>query len=91
METPAFGAHGTGRGYDVAPDARFAENVTGYGRDTSYLSVVDRWGNAVSLYASDFPQSPMVPGTGLTLGIRMTQFRLDPKHPPRSRRENAPP
>jgi gamma-glutamyltranspeptidase/glutathione hydrolase len=23
----------------------------------------------------------MVPGTGLTLGIRMTQFRLDPGHP----------
>ncbi len=68
-------------GYDLAPIARLAENVTGYGRDTSYLSVVDRWGNAVSLTPSDFPQSPMVPGTGLTLGIRMTQFRLDPKHP----------
>jgi gamma-glutamyltranspeptidase/glutathione hydrolase len=25
--------------------------------------------------------SPMVPGTGLCLGIRMTQFRLEPGHP----------
>lgn len=52
-----------------------------YGKDTTYLSIVDADGNAVSLTPSDFPQSPMVPGTGLTLGIRMTQFRLDPNHP----------
>jgi gamma-glutamyltranspeptidase/glutathione hydrolase len=43
--------------------------------------VIDANGNSVSLTPSDFPQSPMVPGTGLTLGIRMTQFRLDPKSP----------
>ncbi|TGM46755.1 gamma-glutamyltransferase family protein [Leptospira biflexa] len=52
-----------------------------YGKDTTYVSIVDASGNAVSLTPSDFPQSPMVPGTGLTLGIRMTQFRLDPTHP----------
>lgn len=52
-----------------------------YGKDTTYLSIVDSDGNAVSLTPSDFPQSPMVPGTGITLGIRMTQFRLDPTHP----------
>ncbi|MCW7491927.1 gamma-glutamyltransferase [Leptospira sp. 2 VSF19] len=52
-----------------------------YGKDTTYLSIIDAEGNAVSLTPSDFPQSPMVPGTGLTLGIRMTQFRLDPNHP----------
>ena len=57
------------------------EQYEAYGKDTSYISVVDRRGNAVSLTPSDFPQSPMVPGTGLTLGIRMTQFRLDPAHP----------
>ncbi|MBP7604276.1 MAG: gamma-glutamyltransferase [Spirochaetes bacterium] len=72
---------GPASAYDPAPGARLAENSSGYGRDTSYLSVIDRWGNAVSMTPSDFPQSPMVPGTGLTLGIRMTQFRLDPKHP----------
>jgi gamma-glutamyltranspeptidase/glutathione hydrolase len=49
--------------------------------DTSYLAVTDRWGNSISLTPSDFPMSPMVPGTGLCLGIRMTQFRLDPGHP----------
>jgi gamma-glutamyltranspeptidase/glutathione hydrolase len=49
--------------------------------DTSYLAVTDRWGNSISLTPSDFPESPMVPGTGLCLGIRMTQFRLDPDHP----------
>jgi gamma-glutamyltranspeptidase/glutathione hydrolase len=52
-----------------------------YGRDTSYLAVIDAAGNSVSMTPSDFPQSPMVPGMGLTLGIRMTQFRLDPKSP----------
>jgi len=52
-----------------------------YYPDTSYLSVVDREGNAVSMTPSDFPMTPMVPGTGLTLGNRMTQFRLDPDHP----------
>jgi gamma-glutamyltranspeptidase/glutathione hydrolase len=49
--------------------------------DTSYLAVTDAAGNSVSLTPSDFPQSPMVPGTGLCLGTRMTQFRLDPNHP----------
>jgi gamma-glutamyltranspeptidase/glutathione hydrolase len=49
--------------------------------DTSYLAVTDHWGNSISLTPSDFPMSPMVPGTGLCLGIRMTQFRLEPEHP----------
>ncbi len=51
------------------------------GKDTSYITVVDANGNAVSLTPSDFPQTPMVPGTGLTLGSRMNQFRLDPGNP----------
>ena len=50
-------------------------------RDTSYLAVIDARGNSVSMTPSDFPISPMVPDTGLTLGIRMTQFRLDPQSP----------
>ncbi len=52
-----------------------------YGKDTSYVGIIDRWGNSISLTPSDFPTSPMVPGTGLTLGVRMTQFRLMPEHP----------
>lgn len=51
------------------------------GKDTSYIAIIDRFGNAVSMTPSDFPESPMVDGTGLTLGIRMTQFRLDESHP----------
>jgi gamma-glutamyltranspeptidase/glutathione hydrolase len=42
--------------------------------------VIDARGNAVVMTPSDFPQTPMVPGTGLNLGNRMNQFRLDPEH-----------
>jgi gamma-glutamyltranspeptidase/glutathione hydrolase len=51
------------------------------GQDTSQLAVVDAKGNAVVMTPSDFPQTPMVPGTGLNLGNRMNQFRLDRKSP----------
>lgn len=51
------------------------------GKDTSQITVVDRWGNAIAMTPSDFPKTPMVPGTGLTLGNRMNQFRLDPASP----------
>ncbi|EMK00544.1 MULTISPECIES: gamma-glutamyltransferase family protein [unclassified Leptospira] len=50
------------------------------GRDTTYLSIIDSKGNSLSLTPSDFPQSPIIEGD-ITLGIRMTQFRLDPNHP----------
>jgi gamma-glutamyltranspeptidase / glutathione hydrolase len=50
------------------------------GKDTTHLAIIDRWGNSISLTPSDFPKSPMVPGTGLTLGNRMTQFYLDPNN-----------
>ncbi|MFK7978250.1 MAG: gamma-glutamyltransferase family protein [Halioglobus sp.] len=50
------------------------------GQDTSQLAVVDRQGNAVVITPSDFPKSPMLPETGINLGDRMTQFRLDPLH-----------
>ncbi|MEJ5225805.1 MAG: gamma-glutamyltransferase, partial [Anaerolineales bacterium] len=50
------------------------------GQDTSQVAIVDPQGNAVVITPSDFPKSPMVPGLGLTLGDRMTQFRLDPTH-----------
>ena len=51
------------------------------GQDTSQLVVVDAQGNAVVMTPSDFPKSPMIPGTGLNLGDRMNQFRLDPASP----------
>jgi len=62
-------------------DVGIADPGLQVGKDTSYISVVDSQGNAVSMTPSDFPQTPMVPGTGLTLGNRMNQFRLDPQHP----------
>ena len=51
------------------------------GQDTSQVVVVDADGNALVMTPSDFPMTPMVPGTGINLGNRMTQFRLDPDHP----------
>ncbi|RMF21504.1 MAG: gamma-glutamyltransferase family protein [Deltaproteobacteria bacterium] len=51
------------------------------GQDTSQVVVVDSDGNALVMTPSDFPMTPMVPGTGINLGNRMTQFRLDPDHP----------
>ena len=50
------------------------------GQDTSQLVVIDAQGNAVVMTPSDFPQTPMIPDTGLNLGNRMDQFRLDPNH-----------
>jgi gamma-glutamyltranspeptidase / glutathione hydrolase len=50
--------------------------------DTSYVAVVDRWGNAFSATPSDGSwNSPVVPGTGLVPSPRGTQSRPDPKHP----------
>ncbi|MDF2764800.1 MAG: putative gamma-glutamyltranspeptidase [Rhodospirillales bacterium] len=51
--------------------------------DTSYVSVVDRHGNAFSATPSDsvMRKSPVVPGTGLPLSPRGIQSRVDPKHP----------
>ena len=50
------------------------------GQDTSQISVIDKAGNAVVITPSDFPKSPMLPNSGINLGDRMTQFRLDPAH-----------
>ena len=63
----------------VTPVQAKAEKRT-FGKDTSYISVVDSQGNAVSLTPSDFPESPMIPGTGLNLGTRMNQFYIDTEH-----------
>ena len=56
------------------------ESNYSFGKDTSYITVIDSQGNAVSLTPSDFPESPMIPGTGLNLGTRMTQFYIDENH-----------
>ena len=64
-----------------APSTDTPQDTQGFGKDTSYICVVDQYGNAVSLTPSDFPESPMIPGTGLNLGTRMNQFYLELEHP----------
>ena len=52
--------------------------------DTTYLCVVDRDGNAVSLIESvfkEFGSGCVVPGTGILLNNRLTGFSLDPASP----------
>jgi gamma-glutamyltranspeptidase/glutathione hydrolase len=52
--------------------------------DTTYLAVVDRDGNAVSLIESVFSafgSATMVPGTGILMNNRLSGFSLDPRSP----------
>jgi len=49
--------------------------------DTSYVCVVDRWGNAFSATPSDSAlQMPIIPGTGLAPSPRGNQSWTDPGH-----------
>ncbi|MBF8190633.1 gamma-glutamyltransferase family protein [Nonomuraea sp. K274] len=50
--------------------------------DTSYVCIVDRFGNAFSATPSDgIGTSPIIPGLGLVCSGRGTQSWLDPGHP----------
>ncbi len=52
--------------------------------DTTYLAVVDRDGNAVSLVESVFSAfgaATIIPGTGILLNNRVSGFSLDPRSP----------
>ena len=50
--------------------------------DTSYVCVVDRWGNAFSATPSDgVTGSPLVDGLGFIISSRGMQSWLDPDHP----------
>ena len=50
--------------------------------DTSYASVVDRWGNAFSATPSDsIGTMPIVPGLGMIISGRGSQIWLEPGHP----------
>ncbi len=52
--------------------------------DTTYLAIVDRDGNAVSLIESvfsEFGSASVVPGTGVLLNNRLIGFSLDPNSP----------
>lgn len=50
--------------------------------DTSYVCVIDRFGNAFSATPSDVSaDTPVIPGTGLCISSRGSQSWLDPTHP----------
>jgi gamma-glutamyltranspeptidase / glutathione hydrolase len=50
--------------------------------DTSYVCVVDRWGNALSATPSDGSSNgPVIPGLGIIPSGRGSQSRPDPRHP----------
>jgi gamma-glutamyltranspeptidase/glutathione hydrolase len=69
---------------DVANLEAFAGDVSMHGGDTTYLSVVDRDGNMVSLIQSNFANfgSGLVPeGAGFALQSRGGLFSLDPSKP----------
>ncbi len=64
------------------PTAAAADGVGGPALDTSYVCVVDRWGNAFAAVPSDgSTRSPVIPGTGLVASERGVQSRPDPRHP----------
>lgn len=69
----------------IGARARPSYEVTeGVPDNTTYLAVVDREGNAVSLIESvfrGFGSATMVPGTGILLNNRLTGFSLDPRSP----------
>jgi gamma-glutamyltranspeptidase/glutathione hydrolase len=69
----------------TAPNGRPARPVATPGAlqaDTSYASVVDRWGNAFSATPSDtIHNSPVAKGLGFAVSARGAQSWLDPNHP----------
>ncbi|MBU8537712.1 gamma-glutamyltransferase family protein [Falsiroseomonas tokyonensis] len=69
-----------GRGNDLPEASRAA--LPKVEADTSYVAVVDRWGNAFSATPSDGSWNvPVVSGTGLVISGRGSQNRPDPAHP----------
>jgi gamma-glutamyltranspeptidase/glutathione hydrolase len=64
--------------------ADLTASLTRGGKDTTYLTAVDRDGNIVSLIQSNagaFGSGLVAPGTGFVLQNRGGAFSLDPKHP----------
>jgi gamma-glutamyltranspeptidase/glutathione hydrolase len=67
-----------------ASDARYPEmlRANGLELDTSFVSVVDRYGNAFAATPSDgCSASPIVPGVGFLASSRGNQSWTDPRHP----------
>ena len=82
-EMPPAGDPWRYEGKDRAPARVAAMPRSGpIGVDTSYVCVVDRWGNAFSATPSDPAMTaPFVPGLGMAISDRGSQTWLDPEHP----------
>lgn len=84
---PEMPPHGYPAGAEPLPAAEVprSEGVPeGLPRDTSYVCVVDRWGNTVSATPSDVSNdTPVVPGTGLCPSSRGSQSWTISGHPSR--------
>jgi gamma-glutamyltranspeptidase/glutathione hydrolase len=66
----------------LPPDPRTRADATPPSLDTSYICVVDRWGNSFSATPSDVSyDTPVIPGTGLSPSSRGAQSWADPDHP----------
>jgi gamma-glutamyltranspeptidase/glutathione hydrolase len=69
-------------GPGTPPAPRAAQDLPKVEADTSYVAVVDRWGNAFSATPSDGSWNvPVVPGLGIIPSGRGSQSRPDPRHP----------
>lgn len=66
----------------IPSPTRSAGGVNTLISDTSYVCVMDRWGNTFSATPSDGSNaSPIIPGTGIVPSERGMQSRPDPRHP----------
>ncbi|HEY8368587.1 MAG TPA: gamma-glutamyltransferase family protein [Thermodesulfobacteriota bacterium] len=73
---------GAGRAGGALPGRPGGRRAAPASPDTIYGCVVDRHGNAYSATLSDSAfDTPIVPGTGLSVSSRGSQSRLDPNHP----------
>jgi gamma-glutamyltranspeptidase/glutathione hydrolase len=76
---PEMPQAGIGRSTALAPPKRSGD--PGRSLDTSYVSVVDHWGNAFSATPSDISNdTPVIPGLGIAISSRGSQSWADPSH-----------
>ncbi|MEI6158280.1 MAG: gamma-glutamyltransferase [Roseococcus sp.] len=76
---------GASRGLGAGAALHLEGVPSGLPRDTSYISVVDRWGNTVSATPSDVSSdTPVIPGTGLCPSSRGSQSFTAAGHPSRA-------
>jgi len=87
LPPPGDPRRGRARLDDAAPPAAagavqgLAHAETAGGRDTSYVCVIDRDGNAFSATPSDTSyDAPVIPGLGIVPSSRGSQSRTDPAH-----------